>query len=178
MRGQRFLGGSVGATVILLGGLMALAQTKPAVHDYEKKVKEADVPKAALEALKKLANGAAITEFAEEVEHGHKYYEGSWKGADGNVDGLVTEGGDVVELEEAIATDKVPATVRTAAEKDAGKDTAMKWEKKTVVMYEAHYKKDGKGREIILLPDGRIFHEEGEKAGEKKGEEDDDKDDE
>ncbi|MCC6358057.1 MAG: hypothetical protein IT450_04885, partial [Phycisphaerales bacterium] len=68
------------------GGLVVRAQDKGKVEDYEKKVKEADVPAPALAALKKLAGGAAFTEFAEEVEHGVKYYEGSWKGPDGNVD--------------------------------------------------------------------------------------------
>ena len=69
------------------------------------------MPAAALEGLKKIAGNASITEFAEEVEHGHKFYEGSWKGPDGNVDTLVTETGDVVEIEESLPSAKIPAPV-------------------------------------------------------------------
>src|SRR5262245_37891783 len=71
-------------------------------QEQEREVKEADVPAAALNALKKQAAGAAITEFSEEIEHGHKFYEGSYKSATGNkVDVLVTEAGDLVEVEES-----------------------------------------------------------------------------
>jgi hypothetical protein len=40
-----------GVAVALLGGLIAFAQVKPAPLEQERKVKEAEVPKAALEAL-------------------------------------------------------------------------------------------------------------------------------
>ncbi len=171
MRINRLLATGAAGTAFFLFGVLAGAQDK---GDYEKKVKEGDVPKAALDALKKLANGAAFTEFAEEVEHGRKYYEGSWKGPDGNVDGLVTESGDVVEIEESIPADKSPATVRAAAEKEAGKDAKISFERKTVYLYEIHYKKDGKGHESIFMADGRAFHEEGDKKGQADKDDDDD----
>jgi hypothetical protein len=165
---------SCAAAALLALTVVALAQNKPQPQpaESERKVKEAEVPMAALEALKKLAGSASITEFAEEIEHGHKFYEGSWKGPDGNVDGLVTESGDVVELEESIPADKAPATVRAEAEKAAGKDAKVAYEKKTFIVYEIHFKKDGKGHEMIFTPDGRRFHEDGGKD-----EKDDDDDD-
>jgi len=91
------------------------------------------VPKAALEALKKFADMATINEFAEEIELGHKFFEGSWTGPSGKVDCLVTEAGDLVEMEEVISADKVPAAARAAAEKEAGKHAKLAWEKKTLV---------------------------------------------
>lgn len=135
------------------------AQQPPA--EQERKVTEAEVPKAALDALKKLAGGAAFTEFAEEIEHGHKFYEGSWKGPNGNIDALVTESGDVVEIEETVPNDKVASAARDAAQKAAGAATKLSFEKKTMILYEVHYQKDGKGHELILTPDGRTHHEEG-----------------
>lgn len=164
-RSRRLVGFSVAvaAVALLAGAWMAAAQNQPPKGEQEREVKEAEVPKAALDALKKLAAGAAFTEFAEEIEHGSKFYEGSWKGPNGNVDALVTETGDVVEIEEVTPADKVPAPAKAAAEKEAGKDAKLTWEKKTIVMYEVHYKKDGKGHEMILTPDGRRVHEEGEK---------------
>ena len=132
---------------------------------------EAEVPKPALEALKKLAGNVPFTEFAEEIEHGHKFYEGSWAGPSGNVDALVTEAGDLVEIEEVVPVDKVPAPVRGQADKEAGKDAKVTFEKKTMVLYEIHFDKGGKGQEMIFTPDGRRYVEEGEKTGEKEEEE-------
>jgi len=168
---------------LLLGGLLALAQDKPGqtppakapAADGERKVKETEVPKAALDALKKLAGSAEIKEFAQETENGHKFYEGSWAGPNGNIDALVTDGGDLVEIEETIAADKVPAVVRADVSKAAGKDAAPTFEKKTMVLYEAHFKKDGEGHEMVLTPDGRHFEEGGAKNA--KDEKDEDGDD-
>ncbi len=161
------LGIGFAACAILPGGRNASAQNKQNLQDQERKVQEAEVPKAALDTLKKLADKAAFTEFAEEIEHGHRFYEASWNGPSGNVDALVTESGDLVEIEEVIPGESVPAAARTEAEKEAGKDVKLMWEKKTVVMYEAHFKKNGKGREIILTPDGRRFHEEKDEKADK-----------
>jgi len=159
------------AAILVTSGLI-LAQDKKEPAEQERSVKEAEVPAAAVATLKTLAGKAAITEFAEEIEHGHKFYEGSWKGPDGNVDALVTEVGDLVEIEEVIPAGKVPAPARAEAEKEAGKEAKLMWEKKTVVMYEVHFKKDGKGREMILTPDGRRFHEEGDEKQDKDEDED------
>jgi len=153
-------------SVAFTGALLVWAE------DQERRVQEGEVPPAALAALKQLSGGAALTEFSEEIEHGSKFYEGSWKGPDGNVDGLVTEAGDVVEIEESIPAEKVPATVRTAIEKEAGQGATIHYEKKTFIAYEAHFKKDGKGHEVLLTPDGRRAHEGGD------GDEDEDDEDE
>jgi len=167
MKNRMWLRVSSGVAVGLLGGLIAFAQPKPAAPEKERKVKEEEVPKAALDALKKIADKATITEFAEEIEHGHKFYEGTWTGPGGNVDCLVTESGDLVETEEIISADKVPAASRVTAEKKAGKDAKLTWEKKTVVMYEVHYKKGDKDQEMVLTPDGRRYQEKRAKKGKK-----------
>jgi len=170
---QKRLTGVTSAFLVILAGCLLVRAQEKKVEDSERAVKENEVPAAALATLKKLAGAAAITEFAEEIEHGNKFYEGSWKGPDGNVDALVTEAGDLVETEEVIPAERVPAKARAEAEKDAGKEAKLMWEKKTLVLYEVHFKKDGKGREIILTPDGRRYYEEGdEKADKDDGDED------
>ena len=174
MRNHLILG-----VTLLIAGSLAVAQGTPAPNrpvqgESEREVKESEVPKAALEALKRHANTATFTEFAEEVEHGHTFYEGSYKGASGNVDVLVTETGDLVEIEEAILGDKAPAVVRAEASKAAGKDAQLRFEKKTMVRYEVHFKKEGKGHELVLTPDGRLAHAKHAKEGEKDEDEDDD----
>lgn len=163
--------GAVAALAISIGGWMAYGQPKKA-EEKERKVKEAEVPAAALTALKKAAGSNKLTQIEEEIEHGHKFYEGQWKGPDGKVEVLVTESGDLVETEEMIPSDRVPAAVREAAAKDAGKDVKLTFEKKTAVSYEIHFKKDGKHLEIAYDPTGSRHHEEG-----KDQEADDDDDD-
>jgi len=130
----------------------------------ERKVTKADVPEAALATLKKLAGRAKITEFAEEFEHGHTFYEGSWKSRSGaNIDVLVTKSGDLVEIEEQVDTKKVPSAVLKAARKVAGKGAKLTFEQKTMVLYEVKFSKDNSRHELLLTPDGRRVEEEVEK---------------
>lgn len=128
----------------------------------ERKIEEKDVPKAALEALKKLAAGTPITKFEEENEHGTTYYEGSWKGPHGNIDALVTADGAVIEIEEAVTGDSVPKAVMAAAKKFAGKDAELKFEKETIIRYEVKFKKGDKYHELVLTGEGRQIKEEDE----------------
>jgi hypothetical protein len=115
--------------------------------------------------LKKLARGATITAYAEETEFGHTFYEGSWKGRSGsNTDVLVTAAGDLVEIEEQVGKEEVPATVLSAARKAAGKDTELGLEKKTMVLYEAKFRKGNSLHELLLAPDGRVVESQTEKS--------------
>ena len=152
--------GALTAFALLVGGWMAFAQPKQS-EEKERKVKESEVPAAALAALKKAAGDKKLTQIEEEIEHGQKFYEGQWKGPDGKVEVLVTESGDLVEIEEMVSSDQVPMAVRKAASKDAGKDAKLAFEKKTAISYEIHFKKDGKRREITYAPTGSRYHEEG-----------------
>ena len=147
--------------------------------EIERKVTEADVPEAALAMLRKLAGRAKITEFAEETEYGHTFYEGSWKSQSGaNMDVLVTKSGDLVEIEEQVDTDKVPAAVLKAARKAAGKGARLVCEQKTMILYEVKFSKDNNRHELLLTPDGRRVEEEVEKGKSyDEEEEDDDEDD-
>lgn len=150
------------ALVTLLAGGWIIAEDRNEPTEQERSVKESEVPAAALATLKKHAGAAAITEFAEEIEHGSKFYEGSWRGPDGHIDVLVTETGDLVEIEQAAPADRVPARVKAKVTQDAGKDAKLSWEKKTLVLYEVHFTKEGKGRELVLTADGRVLEDETE----------------
>jgi hypothetical protein len=151
------------------------AQTAKAV-EVERKVKEAQIPEAALKTLKKMARNAKITEFAEEIEHGHTFYEGSWKTRSGaNMDVLVTKAGALVEIEQKINTRNVPAAVLKAARKAAGKKVQLSCEKKTMILYEIKFRKGDSRHELLLTPDGRRVEEEVEK-GKSEDDDDDDKD--
>lgn len=143
--------------------------------ESERQVTKDEVPKAALATLKELAGRAKITEFAEEIEFGHIFYEGSWKSDSGaNIDVLVTKSGDLVEIEEQV--DKVPAVVLKAALKAAGKGAKLSFEKKTMILYEVKFSKNKNRHELLLTPDGRRVEEETEKAKTKSDEDEDDDD--
>ncbi len=141
-------------------------------EEEERAVAEKEGPAAALATLKKLARGAKITEFAEEIEHGHTFYEGSWIApSGGKMDVLVTASGDLVEIEEQVSAKQVPATVLAAARAAAGSDTRMGFEKKTLILYEVKFRKGDGWHELLLTADGRCLEEEVERG---KGEKDDD----
>ncbi len=128
---------------------------------HERQVTQSQVPAKALEALRKLAAGARFTGFAEEVEYGSTFYEGSWKTPTGaNMDVLVTPTGALVEIEEQIDADKVPAAVLKAVRKAAGKDTELMFEKKTTIQYEVKFGKGDSQHEMLLTPDGRLVEQE------------------
>lgn len=127
----------------------------------ERSVKEAEVPAAALATLKKLAGDAPLTHFAEEIERGSRLYEGTWKMAAGStVDALVTPTGELVELEEAVAADQVPAAVLAAARKKAGADGTLVCEKKTLILYEVKSRQGDKQHETLYTADGRVFQKD------------------
>ena len=147
--------------------------------EIERKVKEAKVPKAAMATLKRLADGAKITEFAEEIEFGHTFYEGSWKNRSGaNMDVLVTQTGDLVEIEQQVDIKKVPGAALKMARKAAGKDVELAFEKKTMILYEVKFRKGDSRHELLLTPDGRRVEEQIEKGKPDKKEEDGDDEDE
>lgn len=136
-------------------------------QEQEREVTEAEVPAPTLAALKKLAAGAKLTEFAEEIEHGSTFYEGSWKtAAGGAVDALVTSAGDLVEIEEQVAPDQVPAAVVAAVRKLSGPDAGLFCEKKTMILYEVKFRKGDQRNEILYTPDGRPLEKEIEEGEE------------
>jgi hypothetical protein len=71
---------------------------------------------------------------------------------------------------------KVPAAVRAEARKTAGKDAPTSFERKTLYLYEIHFKKGDRRREMIFTADGRTFDEHGAYAGRKHEEDEGDKD--
>jgi uncharacterized membrane protein YkoI len=149
-------------SIVLIGAVVcaltyaAKEAEKAEEGESERQVTKAQVPAAALATLKKLAGGAKIYEFAEEVEYGHTFYEGSWKTASGaNIDTVVTPAGDLVEIEEEVSAAQVPAGAMSAAQKAAGKDAKLAFEKKTMIYYEAKFQKDGQEQELLFTPDGR-----------------------
>jgi uncharacterized membrane protein YkoI len=170
--------------MVLLGAMLCAAtyarkskeeRRRSSRAEAERKVTKAQVPADALATLKRLAAGAEITEFAEEIEHGHTFYEGSWKARSGaKMDVLVTKTGNLVEIERQVGARQVPAAVRKAARKAAGRGPDLAFEKKTMILYEVKFQKGNSRHELLVTPDGRHVEHEVERVKRDEDEDDDD----
>ena len=134
-------------------------------EDQEKKIKRADLPPAVEKTVAAVSQGATIKGFSQEVENGQTLYEAEMTvnghGKDVNID----SNGTVVEVEEQVEMDSLPAVVSQALRAKAGKGKITKVESITkhdkLVAYEAQVRTDGKKAEIQVGPDGKALdHEE------------------
>jgi hypothetical protein len=153
----------VSVSALLLAGLIALAQEKPKEGEkgkemrVERGIPEAQVPPAALAAIKKMAGMAKIDQFEEKMKHDAKIYKAEWKTPEGEMEVVVTAAGDLLATEEPVMADKVPAAVRMAAENEAGAGAKIEYEKKTIIVYEAKFKKGDKEEEVKICPTGKTM---------------------
>lgn len=149
---------AVTAAAVVAATSLAIVQAqnppKPG-GSHERRVKEADVPAAALSAIKKLSGATPLAEFEEETKNGQKIYEAEWRTAGGHMEAAVTEAGDLIEQEESVAGDAVPKAAVAAAQATAGDKTPLRWVKKTFVVYEVQFKKDNKHHEVLLNAAGQ-----------------------
>jgi hypothetical protein len=131
----------------------------------EKKVKHSDLPAAVQNTVASHSQGATVRGFSEETENGETYYEAELLVDGHSKDLLVDRSGAIVEVEEQVAMDALPAAVRAGLEAKAGKGKLVKVESITkhdkLVAYEAKVMRDGMKSEIQVGPDGRALdHEE------------------
>jgi hypothetical protein len=124
---------TIGLTV--LGGLfltgMAVAQ--------EKKIKRSDLPPAVEKTVAEVGKGAAIKGFSEETEGGRTAYEVEMVVNGHTKDVDIDPSGVIVEIEEEVAMDSLPANVKAGLTAKAAGSKILKVESLT---------KNGKGRRI------------------------------
>jgi uncharacterized membrane protein YkoI len=150
------IGAVVVASLVLVAG-SATAQ--------EKKIKQSDLPPAVAKAVDAQSQGATLKGFSEEREKGQTYYEAEMVVNGHTKDLLLDSTGAVVEVEEEVGLDALPAPVKAALTEKAGAGKITKVESLTkhgkLVAYEAQVTKDGKHSEIQVGPDGKpLAHEE------------------
>ncbi len=131
----------------------------------EKKIKRADLPLAVEKTVAAESAGATIKGFSMEKEKGETLYEAEMIVNGHSKDVTMNASGEVVEVEEEIALDKLPAEVKAGLEAKAGKGKIGKVEslkkKGKLVAYEAHVTTNGKKSEVQVGPDGKpLDHEE------------------
>ncbi|UCD30125.1 MAG: PepSY-like domain-containing protein, partial [Planctomycetota bacterium] len=125
--------------------------------EEEENISLDQLPAEVREALLKLAGNAQITEVEREQKHGIVLYQAEW-GANGHEsEATVTADGVLVELEQELDAKDVPAAVKAAAAKNFPPGVKLEYEKKMIVMYEVEAKVDGKEKEIMITPVGKVL---------------------
>jgi len=147
--------------VILVVGLLFAASAGA----QEKKIKRADLPPAVEKTVAAQSVGATVRGFSQEKEKGQVYYQAEMSVNGHSKDVLIDSSGAIVEVEEEIAVDALPAPVKAALQSRAGSGKIVKVETLTkpdkLVAYEAQVTTNGKKSEIQLGPDGKpLDHEE------------------
>jgi hypothetical protein len=148
-------------TIVLVAGLVFAASASA----QEKKIKRADLPPAVEKTVAAQSAGATVRGFTQEKEKGQVYYEAEMTVNGHSKDVLIDPNGAVVEVEEEIAIDALPAAVKAGLQSKAGSGKIVKVETLTkhdkLVAYEAQVTTNGKKSEVQVGPDGKpLDHEE------------------
>ena len=147
--------------IILVAGFIFAASASA----QEKKIKRADLPPAVEKTVAAQSAGATVRGFTQEKEKGQVYYEAEMTVNGHSKDVLIDPNGAVVEVEEEIAIDALPAAVKAGLQSKAGSGKIVKVETLTkhdkLVAYEAQVTTNGKKSEVQVGPDGKpLDHEE------------------
>src|SRR5438132_6042301 len=101
----------VSAAALLLGLLFSLANAQ------EKKLRREQLPPAVEKTVARESEGATIKGFAREVEKGQTFYEAELTVNGHSKDILMDRTGKIVEVEEQVSMDSLPATVQDGLKK-------------------------------------------------------------
>jgi hypothetical protein len=131
----------------------------------EKKIKRSDLPPAVEKTVAAQSAGATIRGFSQEKENGQTYYEAELSVNGHTKDILIDTTGAIVEVEEEVPLESLPAEVKAGLLAKAGKGRIGKVESirkhDRVVAYEAHIDTNGKKSEVQVGTDGKpLAHEE------------------
>jgi uncharacterized membrane protein YkoI len=148
------------AVINLVGFLLAMSAVA-----QETKIKRSDLPRAVEKTVAAQSVGATVKRFSKENEKGQTYYEAEMVVNGHSKDLLIDANGVIVEVEEEVATNALPAEVKAGLQAKAGDGKVGKVESITkndkIVAYEAKVMKDGKKSEVQVGPDGKpLDHEE------------------
>jgi hypothetical protein len=141
-----------------LAALVIGLATVSVAQAQEKKLKREQLPPAVEKTVATESQGATINGFATEVERGKRLYEVELTVSGRSKDISMDKNGKVVEVEEEVTMDSLPAAVQEGLRKAAGAWTIGKIESLTksgkLVAYEAQVKTGTKRSEIQVGPNG------------------------
>lgn len=137
----------------LAGALLVLGTATLFAADT--KIQAKDLPPAVQKAIQDATRGATIKGYAREVEGGKTMFEVETTVNGHSRDLLFDARGTLVEIEEAIRLDAVPAAVRTALEASGHVLTVEQVTRGTTISYEATVEQNGKKAEIAVNAEGK-----------------------
>jgi hypothetical protein len=127
----------------------------------EKKLQKSDLPAAVQKTADEQSKGATVKGYASEMEHGKLQYEVELMVNNHSKDVTMSPDGSVLEVEEQVSLDALPAAVREGLQKKAGAGKITKVESLTknnvLVAYEAQVHTGTKRSEVQVGPDGRAL---------------------
>jgi uncharacterized membrane protein YkoI len=131
----------------------------------EKHIKRSDLPAAVQKTSDEQSKGATVRGYAKEREEGKLEYEVELTVGGHSKDVTIDPAGNVLEVEEQVALEALPAAVRDGLQKKAGNGKITKVETitkhGTLVAYEAQVLAGGKKSEVQVGPGGKpLDHEE------------------
>ena len=138
MRKSKFMNPHMKLTLAAL--VIGLA-TLSAIKAQEKKLQRGELPPAVEKTVAEQSKGAAIRGFSTELEDGKRLYEVELVVSGHGKDISMDEQGNIVEVEEEVAIESLPGSVKDGLTKAAGSGTVGKVESLTkngkLVAYEA-----------------------------------------
>jgi uncharacterized membrane protein YkoI len=147
------------ATLKLIGVVAVALLFAVGAFAQEKKIKKSDMPAAVQKTVDEQSKGATVKGYSTEVEDGKTLYEVELTVNGHSKDVSMTADGAVVEVEEQVTIDSLPAEVRDGLKNKAGAGKITKVESLTkqgkLVAYEAQVLTSGKKSEVQVGPDGK-----------------------
>jgi len=135
------------------------ATQQTAAQEKERKLKRSDLPAAVQKTVDQESQGATIRGYSSETDEGQLVYEVEMRLHGHGRDVLIGGDGSVLEIEEEVALDSLPAAVKAGLLQLAGSGTITNVESLTtrgaLVAYEAHVRTGAKRSEIQVGPDGK-----------------------
>ena len=130
-------------------------------YGAEKKISQSELPAAVQKTAQEQSKGATIKGYSKDTENGQLEYEIGMTVDGHSKDVSIAPDGRVVEIEEQVQLNSLPANVQQALKTKAGKgeittvESIVKSGK--LVAYEAQVKADGRHREIQVGPVGNAL---------------------
>lgn len=149
------------AIVVVAVGLVPFA----GLSAQEAHIKRSDLPAAVGKTVDSVSRGATVRGYSRETESGVVEYEVAMTVKGRSRDVSVGVDGAILEVEEQVTLDSLPAAVQQGLRQLAGKGRVTKVESLTkrgaLVAYEAQVRMGTKRSEVQVGPDGqRLAHEE------------------
>ena len=156
---MRFTKWTIAALVLSCAIASQAATQQTPSQEKEKKLKRSDLPAAVQKTVDQESQGATIRGYSSETDNGQLVYEVEMRVRGHGRDVLIGADGSVMEIEEEVALDSLPAPVRDGLKQLAGRGRITKVESLTkhgaIVAYEAQVRTGTKRSEVQVGPDGK-----------------------